>query len=55
MDSVMIRDVRLEDAKRLAEIYAYYVKNTAITFEYDSHSVSEFQSRIQKITQKYPY
>ena len=55
MDSVMIRDVRLEDAKRLAEIYAYYVKNTAITFEYDSPSVSEFQSRIQKITQKYPY
>jgi phosphinothricin acetyltransferase len=29
-----IREVKLEDAERLAEIYSYYVQNTAVSFEY---------------------
>ena len=32
--SVFIRDAVLEDADRLLDIYAYYVKNTAITFAF---------------------
>ncbi len=31
---VTIRQATTEDAGRLLQIYAYYVENTAITFEY---------------------
>ncbi len=50
-----IRDVRLDDAERLLEIYGYYVEKTAITFEYEIPSILEFKNRIEKITSKYPY
>lgn len=50
-----IRDVRLEDAERLVEIYRYYVEKTAITFEYETPSVEEYEGRIRQITEKYPY
>lgn len=52
---VTIRDAKLEDAARILEIYAYYVKNTAISFEYDVPSLSEFQNRMTNIMKKYPY
>ena len=55
MSIVMIRDAKLSDAERLLEIYAYYVENTAITFEYDVPSLAEFQSRMENIMQRYPY
>ena len=42
----MIRNATIEDAERLLEIYAYYVKDTAITFEYDVPSLEEFRNRI---------
>ena len=51
----MIRDVRISDAERLAEIYSYYVRNTAVSFEYDSPSAEEFERRIKNTTEKYPY
>ena len=50
-----IRTADANDAERLLEIYAYYVKNTAITFEYDVPSLAEFQHRIEMIAKKYPY
>ena len=50
-----IRDAGLEDAKRLLEIYDYYVKNTAITFEYDTPALEESQKRMKKTMQRYPY
>ena len=43
------------DAQSLLEIYSYYVKNTAITFEYDVPSLYEFKNRITKTLEKYPY
>lgn len=49
------RTVTEEDAERLLEIYAPYVEKTAITFEYTVPSVEEFQGRIRKTLQKYPY
>lgn len=55
MESIVIRDVKESDAERLAEIYAYYVENTAISFEYDAPTVEEFAERIRKISAKYPY
>ena len=50
-----IRSAVPDDAVRLLEIYAYYVKNTAITFEYDVPSQDEFRARIEKTLSKYPY
>lgn len=50
-----IRPVTLEDAPALVSIYDYYVKNTAITFEYETPSIQEFQSRMKQTMQTYPY
>ena len=43
---LIIRDARAEDAGRLLEIYAHYVLNTAVSFEYAVPSVEEFRERI---------
>ena len=50
-----IREAQIEDAQRLVEIYAPYIKETAVSFEYEVPSVEEFQDRIKNIKQKYPY
>ncbi|MCR5217908.1 GNAT family N-acetyltransferase [Treponema sp.] len=55
MSIVKIRDVKLEDAARLAEIYSYYVKNTAVSFEYDAPDADEFSGRISSIIRAFPY
>lgn len=52
---IIIREVKLDDAPLLVEIYRYYVEKTAITYEYDVPSVTEFEDRIKSITGKYPY
>ena len=53
--SLLIRDVKTEDAARLAEIYSYYVLNTAVSFEYEAPSADEFRQRIAKTTARFPY
>ena len=50
-----IREVQISDAPRLAEIYSYYVKNTAVSFEYVVPTADEFERRIKHTTEKYPY
>lgn len=52
---VVVRDAALKDAERILEIYNYYVKNTAITFEYEPLSLAEFQGRMEKTMRRYPY
>ncbi len=52
---IVIRDAVLEDAERILEIYDYYVKNTAITFEYKTPSLEEFKDRMKRIMRRYPY
>lgn len=37
------------------KIYAPYVKQTAISFEYDVPSAAEFAERIEQTLQRYPY
>ena len=54
-DEVIIRNVTKEDADTLIKIYDYYVKNTAITFEYETPTKEEFTNRIIKTVKKYPY
>ncbi len=55
MEKIVIRTAAIEDAEILLNIYAYYVKNTAITFEYDVPTLEEFKARIEKTLKKYPY
>jgi phosphinothricin acetyltransferase len=50
-----LRRVKPEDAAQIAEIYNYYIKNTHHTFETESLTVEEMQSRIGEISEKYPY
>ena len=53
--SIIIRDANLKDAERILDIYAYYVECTAITFEYDIPTLSEFQNRMKNTMKRYPY
>lgn len=55
MKNCIIRTATVEDAEALLNIYAYYVTDTVISFEYDVPTVEEFRRRIEKTTQKYPY
>ena len=50
-----IRLATKEDAQKLLDIYSYYVKNTAITFEYDVPDEEEFRGRIETISRDFPY
>jgi len=52
---ITIRIATVEDAKELLNIYAYYVENTAITFEHEVPSLEEFTGRIEETLKKYPY
>ncbi len=50
-----IRVAKASDAKDIQRIYAPYVKNTNITFEYVIPSVEEMAKRIKKTLENYPY
>ncbi len=50
-----IRFATPADAAALLRIYAPYVRNTTISFEYQVPSVDEFAERIQTIQQQLPY
>ena len=52
---IIIRKVKTEDAESIAEIYKYYVENTAVSFEEEAPSVDEIKRRIIATTSKYPY
>lgn len=51
----MIRIAREDDWKGLLEIYAYYVEQTAVTFEYEVPPAEEFRERILKTLRRHPY
>ena len=55
MNDLVIRVAGIADAPRLLEIYAPYVTDTAITFEYDVPAPEEFAARISGVLSKYPY
>lgn len=52
---VTIRNATIDDAERILEIYDYYVRNTAITFEYETPAIAEFRKRMRATMNKYPY
>ena len=52
---IRVRVAKLEDAGELLKIYAPYVENTAISFEYEPPSEEEFADRARRTLPKYPY
>lgn len=52
---MLIRKAKISDAEALLSIYAPYVTDTAVTFEYKVPSVKNFSDRIYNTLQKYPY
>ena len=55
MSEIIIREATIEDAAAIRAIYAPYVENTVITLEYQVPSVEEFQRRISRTKERYPY
>ena len=49
-----IRFATPSDAATLLAIYAPYVENTAITFEYEVPTIEDFANRIEKTLEKHP-
>lgn len=55
METKTFRLVQETDAAELLAIYEPYIRETAVTFEYDTPSVEEFKNRIREISSDYPY
>lgn len=55
MSEFEIRTAQVSDANALLAIYAYYIKKTAITFEYEVPTLENFKQRIATILQTYPF
>ena len=54
-EEIRLRVATPDDAEKIRAVYAPYVRETAITFEYEVPAVDEFRSRIAHTLQKYPY
>ena len=54
-DWINIRLATPGDAKALLHIYAPYILNTGVTFEYEVPGEEEFRERIRKTLEQYPY
>lgn len=52
---IKIRLAAEKDVGQLLEIYAPYVKSTAITFEYEVPAAEEFAARMRHVQRRYPY
>lgn len=52
---ILIRDAGPLDAESLRDIYAYYVENTAISFEWETPTVEAFRGRMETTLARYPY
>lgn len=52
---IQIRNAALDDAQELLNIYSYYVRETAISFEYEPPSIEEWIGRMGKTMKKFPY
>lgn len=53
--NIRIRLANKSDIVSLLHIYAPYVTDTVITFEYEVPTISEFEKRLSNIQKKYPW
>jgi L-amino acid N-acyltransferase YncA len=52
---MLIRPIQKEDIKACLEIYAPFVNESAVSFELVVPTITEFNARVEQITQKYPW
>lgn len=52
---IKLRMANLDDAEEILKIYAPYVRDTIITFEYEVPTIAEFRGRIKNTLENYPY
>ena len=52
---MIIREARLSDAGELLDIYAWYVRQTAVSFEYEPPTLDQFLGRMAATTARYPW
>lgn len=53
--NIELRTATVDDAEEILAIYSPYVKNTAVSFEYEPPTIEEFRERIRKTLEKFPY
>ena len=52
---MLIRNAAPEDVPRLLEIYAWYVAQTAVTFDEEVPAAEAFADRMERTMRRYPY
>ena len=55
MKRAIIRQAKKEDAAEILELYSPYIRESAISFEYEVPALDEFTKRILEISNQYPY
>ena len=55
MSETMIRIVSPEDAEQLLDIYAPYIRDTAVTFEYTVPSAEQIKQSNRHTPERFPY
>lgn len=55
MSNIKLRPATGADAQAILAIYAPYVRETAITFEYETPTIAQFRARIEQTIGAYPY
>lgn len=55
MKNIQIRFADQNDAAAMLAIYAPYIRDTAITFEYEVPSAAEFAGRVESVTAQFPW
>lgn len=55
MNEFVMRFAQKNDAESILKIYAPYVINTSITFEYAVPTIGEIRTRIEETKKNYPY
>lgn len=53
--NIELRTATVNNAEEILGIYAPYVRNTAVSFEYEPPTIEEFRGRIEKTLEKFPY
>ncbi|MGN1398884.1 MAG: GNAT family N-acetyltransferase [Erysipelotrichaceae bacterium] len=52
---MIIRDAEKKDCVQIADIYNYYIENTAITYECDRVDAAEIEKRMSNVQARFPY
>jgi phosphinothricin acetyltransferase len=54
-NTIKIRMATIDDAEKILAVYAPYILETGITFEYEVPTAQAFRERIRGVLKRYPY